>query len=70
MIKLGHLLQHIEFGRTVTLVEHMTDEEIVTFTLSETKPLIEQYEGIEDHLELEVMMISTTPSAGIYLEIM
>lgn len=70
MIKLGHLLQHIEFGRTVTLVEHMTEEEIVTFTLSEEKSLIEQYEGIEDHLELGVMMISTTPSAGLYLEIM
>lgn len=69
MIKLGLLLQHIEFGRTVVLVEHMTEKEIVTFTLTEELEFTKQYENIEEYLGLEVMNISTTPAGGLYIEI-
>lgn len=70
MITLWVLLQHIEFGRTVVLVEHMTEKEIVTFTLTQEVVFTNQYENMEDDLELKVMNISTTPTGALYIEIL
>ncbi|UYB00584.1 hypothetical protein [Enterococcus phage vB_Efs22_KEN09] len=70
MITLWVLLQHIEFGRTVVLVEHMTEKEIVTFTLTQEVGFTNQYENMEDDLELKVMNISTTPTGALYIEIL
>lgn len=70
MIKLGLLLQHIEFGRTVVLVEHMTEKDIVTFTLTYELEYTKEYEKVEPHLGREIMNISTTPAGGLYIEIL
>lgn len=69
MIKLGLLLQHIAFGRTVVLVEHMIEKEIVTLTLTEELEYTKEYEKVEPHLGRDIMNISTRPAGGLYIEI-
>lgn len=70
MITLGQLLMHVEYGRTVVLVQHGTDEQICTFTESEELEYTKEGEKVEPHLEREIMNISTTPAGGLYIEIL
>lgn len=70
MITLGQLLMFVEYGRTVVLVEHGTEEQICTFTQLEELEYTKEYEKVEPHLEREVMNISTTPVGGLYIEIL
>lgn len=69
MITLGQLLMHVEYGRTVVLVEHGTEEQICIFTQSKELEYKREYENVEPHLEREVMLISTTPASYLYIEI-
>lgn len=69
MITLGQLLMCVEYGRTVVLVEHGTEEQICIFTQSEEPEYKREYEKVEPHLEREVMNISTTSVGGLYIEI-
>ena len=69
-MNLGQLLMYVEYGRTVVLVEHGTEEEIYTFTESEELQYKREYEKVEPHLEREVMNISTTPASYLYIEIL
>lgn len=68
-MKLGQLLMYVEYGRTVVLVEHGTEEQICTFTQSKELEYTKEYEKVEPHLEREVMNISTTPDSYLYIEI-
>lgn len=68
-MNLGQLLMCVEYGRTVVLVEHGTEEEICIFTQSEELEYTKEYEKVEPHLEREVMNISTTPTGSLYIEI-
>jgi hypothetical protein len=70
MITLGQLLMFVEYGKTVVLVEHGTEEEICTFTESKELQYKREYEKVEPHLEREVMNISTTPASYLYIEIL
>lgn len=70
MITLGHLLMYVEYGRTVVLVQHGTEEQICIFTQSEELEYTKEYEKVEPHLERELMNISTTPASGLYIEIL
>lgn len=70
MITLGLLLMHVEYGRTVVLVEHGTEEQICIFTQSEELEYTKEYEKVEPLLERDVMNISTTPAGGLYIEIL
>lgn len=70
MITLGQLLMFVEYGKTVVLVQHGTEEEICIFTQSEELEYTKEYEKVEPHLEREVMNISTTPVGGLYIEIL
>jgi hypothetical protein len=70
MITLGQLLMFVEYGRTVVLVEHVTEEQISTFTESKELQYKREYEKVEPHLEREVMNISTTPASYLYIEIL
>jgi hypothetical protein len=70
MIKLGQLLMFVEYGKTVVLVQHGTEEEICTFTESKELQYKREYEKVEPHLEREVMNISTTPASYLYIEIL
>lgn len=70
MITLGQLLMFVEYGRTVVLVEHGTEEQICTFTQSKELQYKREYEKVEPHLEREVMIISTTPASYLYIEIL
>lgn len=70
MITLGQLLMFVEYGRTVVLVQHGTEEEICTFTESKELQYKREYEKVEPHLEREVMNISTTPASYLYIEIL
>lgn len=69
MITLGQLLMYVEYGRTLVLVEHGTEEQICIFTESEELEYTKEYEKVEPHLEREVMIISTTPASYLYIEI-
>ncbi|MGV2809910.1 hypothetical protein [Enterococcus faecalis] len=69
-MKLGQLLMYVEYGRTVVLVEHGTEEQICIFTQSEELEYKREYEKVEPHLEREVMNISTTPASYLYIEIL
>lgn len=68
-MNLGQLLMYVEYGRTVVLVEHGTEEQICIFTQSEELEYKREYEKVEPHLEREVMNISTTPASYLYIEI-
>lgn len=70
MITLGLLLMHVEYGRTVVLVEHGTEEQICIFTESEELKYTKEYEKVAPHIEREVMNISTTPASYLYIEIL
>ena len=70
MITLGQLLMFVEYGKTVVLVQHGTEEEICTFTESKELQYKREYEKVEPHLEREVMNISTTPASYLYIEIL
>lgn len=70
MITLGLLLMHVEYDKTVVLVEHGTDEQVCIFTQSEELEYTKDGEKVEPHLEREVMNISTTPSGSLYIEIL
>lgn len=70
MITLGLLLMHVEYGRTVVLVEHGTEEQICIFTQSEELEYNKEGEKVEPHLEREVMNITTTPASYLYIEIL
>lgn len=69
-MNLGQLLMYVEYGRTVVLVEHGTEEQICIFTQSEELEYKREYEKVEPHLEREVMNISTTPASYLYIEIL
>lgn len=69
MLTLGQLLMYVEYGRTVVLVEHGTEEQICTFTQSKELEYKREYEKVEPHLEREVMNISTTSASYLYIEI-
>lgn len=69
MITLGQLLMYVEYGRTVVLVEHGTEEQICIFTQSEELEYTKEYEKVAPHIEREVMLISTTPASYLYIEI-
>ncbi|WKV24189.1 hypothetical protein [Enterococcus phage SSMH02] len=69
-MNLGQLLMYVEYGRTVVLVEHGTEEQICILTQSEELEYTKEYEKVEPHLEREVMNISTTPVGGLYIEIL
>lgn len=69
-MKLGQLLMYVEYGRTVVLVEHGTEEQICIFTQSKELEYKREYEKVEPHLEREVMNISTTPASYLYIEIL
>lgn len=69
-MKLGQLLMYVEYGRTVVLVEHGTEEQICIFTQSKELEYKREYEKVEPHLEGEVMNISTTPASYLYIEIL
>lgn len=68
-MNLGQLLMYVEYGRTVVLVEHGTEEQICIFTQSEELEYKREYEKVEPHLERDVMNISTTPASYLYIEI-
>lgn len=70
MLTLGQLLMYVEYGRTVVLVEHGTEEQICTFTQSKELEYKREYEKVEPHIEREVMNISTTPASYLYIEIL
>ena len=70
MLTLGQLLMYVEYGRTVVLVEHGTEEQICTFTQSKELEYKGEYEKVEPHLEREVMNISTTPTSYLYIAIL
>lgn len=70
MITLGQLLMYVEYGRTLVLVEHGTEEQICIFTQSKELEYKREYEKVEPHLEREVMNISTTPASYLYIEIL
>lgn len=69
-MNLGQLLMYVEYGRTVVLVEHGTEEQICIFTQSKELEYKREYEKVEPHLEREVMNISTTPASYLYIEIL
>ena len=69
-MSLGQLLMYVEYGRTVVLVEHGTEEQICIFTQSKELEYKREYEKVEPHLEREVMNISTTPASYLYIEIL
>ncbi|MBS6191316.1 MAG: hypothetical protein KH617_10215 [Haemophilus parainfluenzae] len=70
MITLGQLLMFVEYGKTVVLVEHGIDEQICTFTQSKELQYKREYEKVEPHLGRDVIVISTTPVGGLYIEIL
>lgn len=70
MIKLNTLLQNVAYGTTVVLVESEIEEQICTFTQSEELQYKREYEKVEPHLGRDVIVISTTPVGGLYLEIL
>jgi hypothetical protein len=61
---------YVEYGRTVVLVEHGTEEQICIFTESEELEYTKEYEKVAPHIEREVMSISTTPASYLYIEIL
>ena len=69
-MSLGQLLMYVEYGRTLVLVEHGTEEQICIFTQSKELEYKREYEKVEPHLEREVMNISTTPASYLYIEIL
>lgn len=69
-MNLGQLLMYVEYGRTLVLVEHGTEEQICIFTQSKELEYKREYEKVEPHLEREVMNISTTPASYLYIEIL
>lgn len=70
MLTLGQLLMYVEYGRTVVLVEHGTEEQICIFTQSEELEYKKEGEKVEPHIEREVMIITTTPASYLYIEIL
>lgn len=70
MITLGNLLMHVEYDKTVVLVEHGTDEQILIFTQSEELEYNENGKKLTPHLGRDVMNISTTPTGSLYIEIL
>lgn len=70
MLTLEQLLMYVEYGRTMVLVEHGTEEQICIFTQSKELEYKREYEKVEPHLEREVMNISTTPASYLYIEIL
>lgn len=69
MLTLGQLLMLVEYDKTVVLVQHGIDKEICIFTESKELEYTKEYEKVEPHLEREVMIISTTPTGSLYIEI-
>lgn len=52
MIKLGQLLMFVEYGKTVVLVQHGTEEEICTFTESKELQYKREYEKLNHTLNV------------------
>lgn len=69
MIKLNTLLYNVAYGTTVVLVESGTEEQICTFTQSKELQYKREYEKVEPHLDRDIIVISTTPVGGLYLEL-
>lgn len=70
MLTLEHLLMLVEYDKTVVLVQYGTDEQICIFTQSEELEYSKEGEKVEPHLERDIMNISTTPTGGLYIEIL